>query len=367
MDTVILGSQANHTYNNGNVSWYSLYGFLTGPLAENLVPVQGGCLTYGPGTVALRMYVYEWNAATPSASTFITRSAIYDPANQPPYTKLWVDFIDFEGAVELEAGKQYYVAISARGTSGNVPYYTPDGNTYGAARTSLGSFPVAAWDAGDLPNISTLRPGTREDGTQASAIPGIYLECEKAGYALSDVNGDNVIVRNGPVVINGTFPAGDLTVEIGGHPLVVDSATDTTIVCAPVDVFATPLSFGTHTLTVTELELPGLSVSLTIDPEHQVVTLTSVTPPLITQGLSAAVGNQVACLKSVGGSVLEMSPEGDVVYWPAMVDGNSHPRYWYDGSSHGILVQSSSTVALLQVCPASPCLRCWSTRLARLR
>jgi len=63
------------------------------------------------------------------------------------------------------------------------------------------------------------------------------------------------------------------------------------------------------------------------------VTLASVTPPLITQGLSAAVGNQVACPKSIGGSALEMTSEGDVVYWPAMADGNSHPRYWYDGNA----------------------------------
>ena len=153
---------------------------------------------------------------------------------------------------------------------------------------------------------------------------------------VDDVNGNNVIERNGPIAINGQFPGNAATASLGGHPLTVTNVTQSAITCAPLDVFASPLPFGSHTLTVdatAEQGTASLTVELVVDVETQAVTLTSVTPPLLAEGLSADVGDQLACPMTVSSSSLLLTSDGDVVYSPAMADGRSHTRYWYDASS----------------------------------
>ena len=134
---------------------------------------------------------------------------------------------------------------------------------------------------------------------------------------VDNVNGNNVIVRNGPIAINGQFPGNAATASLGGHPLTVTNVTQSVITCAPLDVFASPLPFGSHTLTVDATADQGtasVTVELVVDVETQVVTLTSVTPPLLAEGLSADVGDQLACPMTVSSSSLLLTSDGDVVY-----------------------------------------------------
>jgi len=260
-------------------------------------------------------------------------SADVDPTDLEQVDPFWMSFNGFSGGVTLQAGKQYFIAVSANGYGGLVPFYSTTGGLHGAARTGAGTFPQAPWEAGNHPNpIGALE--FSGSGLGPSIVPSMYLECESSATSVDNVNDDNIIVRNGPIVINGTFPALDeLTVELGGHPLAVESATDTTIVCSPVDTFTTPLSFSSHTLAVTAGTVASLVVYLEVDTAHQVTVLSSISPPLITDGLDAALGDQIACPVEAGGAAMVLTSGGDVTYSPAVPGGTTHTRYWYDASA----------------------------------
>jgi hypothetical protein len=153
-------------------------------------------------------------------------------------------------------------------------------------------------------------------------------------FVINDVNGNNTIVNNGPIVINGDFPdTSGVAVAIGQHPLQVDSASATSITCSPVDVFTSPLPFGSHSLKVTGAGSATKTIFLEIDDTYQVVTLDRVVPPLLAEGLVGVVeGDQLACPKVVGASTLTLTDRGDVTYSPPVPDGTTHNRYWCDVS-----------------------------------
>jgi hypothetical protein len=310
----------------------SIYGFVTDVLAQDVMPVQGAVYTQTPGTKLFRMYIYEWNAGSPNTSSLVSFSADVNATDLEQVDPFWMSFDSFDGAVTLQAGKQYLIAVSTNGYGGRLPFYSTTGGLYGAARTQAGSFPLAAWEAGNHPDpIGTLT--LSGGGLGPTIVPCIYVEGETSSTNVDNVNDDNIIVRNGPIVINGTFPAIDeLTIELGGHPLAVESANATTIVCSPVDVFTTPLSFSSYPLVVTAENAAGLDVYLQIDQDHQVQTISSIDPPLLAGGLTAAIGDQLACPGAVAGSTLLLESGGDVLYTPAVPDDTTHPRYWYDVS-----------------------------------
>jgi hypothetical protein len=184
---------------------------------------------------------------------------------------------------------------------------------------------------------------------------------------VDDVNGNNIIERNGPIAINGQFPGSAATASLGGHPLTVTNVTQSVITCAPLDVFASPLPFGPHTLTVdatAEQGAASVAVELVVDTDHQAVTLTSVTPPLLAEGLSADVGDQLACPMTVSSSSLLLTSDGDVVYSPAVADGRSHTRYWYDASS---TVWDSGLVTINGgEAPGEPVISAWTAKVTEL-
>ena len=124
------------------------------------------------------------------------------------------------------------------------------------------------------------------------------------------------------------------TVTVGGLPLTVTSAADTVVECAPFDVLTSSLPLGAITPLIVGDGAATASIDVQIDAPAtiQYVTVAGV-QPYLSQGLSVVNGDQMATENTVGGATLLLAPDTDVVYTPAVADGATHTRYWYDVSA----------------------------------
>jgi len=153
---------------------------------------------------------------------------------------------------------------------------------------------------------------------------------------LGDVNGNNIIEHDGPIVAHGQFPNPITVATLGGYPLTVSDQTSTTVTFWPLNVFGSTLPFGTHEFLLDDALQDDLraviDVSLVVDTAHQYVTVAGV-QPYLASGLAVVDGDQMACETSVAGSTLTLSPDTDVIYAPALPDGTTHRRGWYSVSA----------------------------------
>ena len=148
--------------------------------------------------------------------------------------------------------------------------------------------------------------------------------------SITDVNGDNNIVSNGVIAVNGTFPAPVTAASIDGYALTVASQTATTVTLTPFNVFNSTRPFGAGVLTLddgTTQDTQAITLSPATGTQYVVV---AGVQPYLAAGLDVADGDQMACDTAVAGSTMTLSANTDVVYSPAAPDGVVHNRHWYD-------------------------------------
>jgi len=296
-----------------------------GPILEDSEIAQ-----FGIGTSDWRydrvsvLVIYELDEGNIANSTLVAQSTPIIGGTDN--TRAFSYFDVFDGIV-LSAGKTYLLGVFGNGAGTIAPAAAYDGDQ-DLVTGMFYRFAVPYTDTAP----ATIGVEPLETLTWHMSV---FVDTVAPGQLIvKNVNDTNTIVSGGPIVINGQSMSGADTVTVGGYPLTIISTTDTFVECEPMDVFASPIPFGATVPVAVSDATVTASIDVVITPPETIkhVTVDGV-GPYLSQGLGVVDGDQMAVKVDVGASTLMLFADTDVLYSPAVADGTTHTRYWYDVSA----------------------------------
>jgi len=333
MDTVMLGSQEVTIYGNpSDANLLQLRTFGSTVLLEPIGPIEVTCEVrafsiatkyMGPAELSV-LVIYERDEDDVANSTLVAQS--------PPWTGGTGDThqfrsVDLLNGTILEGGKRYLIGLHGNATGVAVPSTAYDVDQ----GTETGEY----YRIENVPYTGTAPPTLQGlPYTIVTRYGSVYVETVPLGLRVDDVNGDGVILSGGPIVITGQLMDNVDTVTVGGYPLTVISATTTIVECEPFDVLTSSVPLGGSVKLVVDdgTSTADTDVRIAQPAEIQYVVVAN-RQPYLSQGLSVVDGDQMAVVRTLGGSTLTLLTDTDVIYTPAVADGATHVRYWYDASA----------------------------------
>jgi len=169
-------------------------------------------------------------------------------------------------------------------------------------------------------------------------IPGYWTAVAGSQVSITGVNAGAPIVSGGPISIEGTQLDTVTRVTIGdgtySYDLTIASATPAELTADPVNLLDTPLGVGVVTVSVeSPINNDSLDdVQLQYIPQVPVLTVQDGAGYVL-DGLPYENGDQFGVPQAIGVSSATATPDGDVIYNPALPHGTTHDRIFYDRSA----------------------------------
>jgi len=164
-----------------------------------------------------------------------------------------------------------------------------------------------------------------------------------SGFSLGDVNGDNTVRSMGDIVVSGslldTVTVIEITDGVDPHQLQITGQSASQITCAPFSILDTKLAYataadGTISISATDgATVQSTGVKLLQETGYEYQILSGVDDTLLAEGLGAVDGDILEVEDGVVTSNLILFADSDCHYDPAVMDGQTHTRRFYDASA----------------------------------
>jgi len=296
-----------------------------GPIATNCEVVEFAIATkYMDNNRNAVLVIYERDEGDVANSTLVAQSPPWNGGTGDTHRFTSTDLLN--GTI-LEGGKRYLIGLHGNASGVAVPSTAYD--------VDQGTVTGEYYRIENVPYTGTAPPTLQGlPYTIVTRHGSVYVDTVPLGLQIDDVNGNGVIVSGGPIVISGQSLDNVDTVTVGGYPLTVISATTDTVECEPFDVLSSSLALDVVVPLVAGDGASSSSIDVLIAPPAEIqYVVVANRQPYLSQGLNVVDGDQMAVVRTLGGSSLTLKTNTDVLYSPAVADGATHTRYWYDVSA----------------------------------